>query len=774
MSNKFNHLYEFGSFRLSLTDRILVRDGELVPLTPKAFETLLVLVQNSGHVVEKEELLKTVWPDTFVEEATLAQNIFTLRKALGKGEKDGPTYIETVPKRGYRFVAQVKELHPAITAHKNVAVEMLDLKTSYEEMDEVEEQVLARSIINPEKMAEDLAEDLSAASFPPTEEKADISIFNQTFKLINKEKSFPIWAVAILVVAVLVLSVAFLFIYRKTQSFLPFQAMQIELLPVPTTKAVDAAISPDGKYVTYIEKEGQDYTVWVKQLTTDSVARQIVAAEKGQVRRDSFFSPDGQFIYYHAFNLNSTNKATLYKVPFLGGNSQPIVTDVSSPVRFSPDGKSITYIRFKEDLGDVSVIVASADGGSEKSIISKKYPTGYLWPVWSPNGKVVTTAAVVPDRDSVAYSLVEIDIETGVERIVNPKKWAEISRIEWLSEDEGLVICARERELSQFQIWHVSYPEGTLKRVTNDLHSYLGLSKSADSKFLVSLQTESSTSIWVTEPGNPQKASPVSSATGKYDGFYGLAWTPNGRIVYSSAVGSAWEIWIMEPDGSHQKQLTVGGASNYGPSVSTDGRYIAFVSSRSGKGLNIWRMDIDGSNLKQLTFGSGENFPHFTPDGKWIVYASTGFEQEKAVWKVSVDGGTPIKLTDKLTSWPTVSPDGRFVACLYRDKPAENYKIAIYSIDGGVPVKLIDLPPSVSSHTPNTVWTPDSKYISLVENRQGTWNVSKLSIETGELEPVTEYKQSGISALDWSAKNGRIALTRTNETTQVVIIKDKR
>ena len=108
MSTKERHLYEFGPFRLDTEERLLLRDGKPISLTPKAFETLIALVRRSGHLVEKELLLKEVWPETFVEEANLTQNIFTLRKVLGQ-RKDGGQYIETVPKRGYRFIADVKE-----------------------------------------------------------------------------------------------------------------------------------------------------------------------------------------------------------------------------------------------------------------------------------------------------------------------------------------------------------------------------------------------------------------------------------------------------------------------------------------------------------------------------------------------------------------------------------------------------------------------------------------------------------------------------------------
>src|SRR5262245_14962897 len=99
--------YEFGPFSLSPSRRVLSRNGDSISLPPKATDILLMLVKHAGELVEKEELLKQVWPDTFVEEANLSQNIFLLRRVLGH-ERSGPKYIETVTRRGYRFVAEVK------------------------------------------------------------------------------------------------------------------------------------------------------------------------------------------------------------------------------------------------------------------------------------------------------------------------------------------------------------------------------------------------------------------------------------------------------------------------------------------------------------------------------------------------------------------------------------------------------------------------------------------------------------------------------------------
>src|SRR5262245_20779546 len=103
-----NHSYDFGRFRLKTSERVLLREGELVPLTPKVFDILITLVENRGQVVEKDDLMKRVWPNTFVEEGNLTQNISLLRKALGESST-GVQFIETVPRRGYRFVAAISE-----------------------------------------------------------------------------------------------------------------------------------------------------------------------------------------------------------------------------------------------------------------------------------------------------------------------------------------------------------------------------------------------------------------------------------------------------------------------------------------------------------------------------------------------------------------------------------------------------------------------------------------------------------------------------------------
>src|SRR5215468_10314686 len=153
MSLEHNRIYEFGPFRLEGAEHLLLRNGEAVPLQPKAFELLLVLVKHHGHLLGKDELLKAVWPDTVVEEVNLANNISILRKALGDGG-NGQRFIETAPKRGYRFVASVKNVgddRAELTIQEQAGSQ--SAAAEGEQAVNADERIPARSAVKAESLA---------------------------------------------------------------------------------------------------------------------------------------------------------------------------------------------------------------------------------------------------------------------------------------------------------------------------------------------------------------------------------------------------------------------------------------------------------------------------------------------------------------------------------------------------------------------------------------------------------------------------------------------
>jgi Tol biopolymer transport system component len=353
---------------------------------------------------------------------------------------------------------------------------------------------------------------------------------------------------------------------------------------------------------------------------------------------------------------------------------------------------------------------------------------------------------------------------------VTEARWTDVRQLSWLPDGSGLVMSATEAELSPAQIWILSLPSREVRRVTNDLNTYLGASVTADGSALVTVQTDRVPNVWVAPAGDAARARQITTGSGKFDGYYGLSWTPDGRVVYASMAGGGWDIWVMNADGTGQRQLTVGARSNYGPSVSADGRYVVFVSNRAGGAFNVWRMDADGSNPLRLTSGRGENFPHVTPDGRWVVYATYGGGQEPAVWKVPIGGGEPVRLTNRPASWPFVSPDGKSFVCTYGETPHTVNRLAVIPIEGGEPVRLYDIAPTFRS---NTVWLPDNRGIAYLDARTGTTNVWMQPLAGGRPVQLTNFTADNVASFDWSRDN-RLVATRSVETTSVVLIKDFR
>lgn len=769
MESRVDVSYEFGPFRLDTAGCVLRRGEETVHLTPKEFDLLSALVRGGGRVMTKDELMKEVWPDTFVEEKTLAQNIFTLRKSLAKEDKDRQ-YIETVPRRGYRFAAPVRELRGDETHPSREAV---------------------RADASPEATSNDWSASSDAETGRTRNERA--TEFYETSRARRAEgggasvgpashhearPGHPVRAAVIISIAVVLIFGALVYaVYKlsvkpQTAPRAPaFQSMKVTRLPV-SGDVIEAAISPDGNYLAYIapETDGRGTSLWVRQVSAASHARRIVEASEAASHGGLMFSPDSQHVYYNArpsvFETLST-----FRVPVLGGESKKILDNVNGRVSFSPDGKRITFTRGEPPKENMSILIADTDGRNERRLVTSEYPNLLGLPVWSPKGDVIAYGhadGTQVESGNQHIGVKTVNIADGATSSLTGHIWVGVQQLAWLPDGDGLVVNATERELSPAQLWQLSYPSGELRRVTNDLNSYAGASVTADASAMVTVQTDRIPNVWVAPDGDAARARQITSGAGKFDGYYGVSWTPDGRIVYASIASGSWDIWVMNADGTEQKQLTSEARSNYGPSVSPDGRHIVFVSNRAGT-FNVWRMNTDGSNPVRLTSGAGENFPHVTPDGRWVVYSTYGLSQRHIIWKVPIDGGEPVRLTDRESSWPFVSPDGDAFVCIYDYEPNAQPKLAVIPIEGGAPRKLFD---TEASFRANVVWMPDGRGIAYLDARTGTNNVWMQPLSGGPPVQLTDFKGDGVIAFDWSRDGEQLVATRSVDTTGVVLIRD--
>jgi Tol biopolymer transport system component/DNA-binding winged helix-turn-helix (wHTH) protein len=796
MPSQDKHLYEFDRFTLDASERVLLRGGKPVRLTPKEFETLLALVRGAGRVIPKEELLKEIWPDTFVGEATLAQNVFTLRKALGE-PSGGGAFVETVPRRGYRFAVEVRERREGAggvikgqgEAHAFAAAGVEDEsraaanapagpahETGGGHFSPPGGGADARPAASPD--AREPRNGHAPTAAPSSNDTLDAPLPAQTHDGHPVRAAFVIAAFVFVSVAALVY-----LIYRtsvrpdvdRARQPAPAAFPNMKLTRLPVSGAVaEAVISPDGNYLAYVANETgrQGQGVWVRQVEAASNTQQIVAPAEGASYGALVFSPDSQHVYSGEAREGPQPPA-LFRVPVLGGPAVKVLEDCSGgPATFSPDGRRVAYVR-GEFGREMTLYVAGSGGGDERALVTRRSPDVIGLPAWSPDGNAI--ACVYGSADAFGGSAPSTGVTTfrlsdGAERRVTDARWTDVRQLSWLPDGSGLVLSATEGELSPAQIWTLSLPAGEVRRVTNDLNTYLGASVTADGSALVTVQTDRVPNVWVAAGGDAARARQITTGSGKFDGYYGLSWMSDGRVVYASMAGGGWDIWLMNADGTGQRQLTAGARSNYGPSVSPDGRYVVFVSNRAGGAFNVWRMDADGGNPFRLTSGRGENFPHVTPDGRWVVYATVGGGQEPAVWKVPVEGGEAVRLTNKPASWPFVSPDGKSFVCTYGEGPFTVSRLAVIPIEGGEPTRLYDIAPTFRA---NTVWLPDNRGIAYLDARAGTTNVWVQPLAGGKPAQLTNFAADNVASFDWSRDN-RLVATRSVETTSVVLIKDFR
>ena len=542
----------------------------------------------------------------------------------------------------------------------------------------------------------------------------------------------------------------------------PFQNIRLTKLTF-NGKATSAVISPDGNQVVYVIYDGGLRSLWLRQVATGTDVKLTEPEDTNYFGLT--ISPDGNFLYY-AFGGLSVQNRELYRMPVLGGSPRKVVDNISSPVGFSPDGKQIAFVRGETQPRGSALIIANADGTEERQVAAReggpnRFGTLFYGGVaWSPDGKRIATIARGSDSAGRFQNVIEVPIEGGAERVVTSQRWYQIHRLSWLADGSGLLMTAAETasDARSRQIWHVSYPGGEARKITNDLNGYTSISLNADSSVLVTIQENHATDIWVAPEGDAGRANKFTSVSSNMDGLDSVRWTPDGKIVFHSMAGGRDGIWTMEADGKNRKQLTTSETVDYNPSVTTDGRYVVFVSERTGAPAG-WIMDIDGSNQKKL------NTSGFNPqaaDG-WVVYP-----KEQSLWKSPIHGGEAVPLNEEQLIRCGVSMDGRMLACSL-EAPGSPIRLAVLPIDGGSPAKIFDARFQLPARMR---WTPDGRAVSYIGRENGLSDIWSQSIDGGEPKRQTNFKADNIFSFDWSRDN-KLVISHGTSTSDVVLMRNE-
>ena len=652
--------YSFGEFAYDRADNTLRRNGEVLAMTPRALDLLRVFIASPGKLLTKDELMSTVWPDTFVEESNLAVTIRRLRKALGD-DAHKPVYIETVARQGYRFVAEIRQSH------------VPDAKAS---------PTTARSFRY-----------IIPLAFTAGLLIASISLGSLYLRGGRFSAAAPILST-------------------------PFAAEKLST----TGKVSSAIVSPDGNKVVYSLQSGAGEGVWLREIPTENNVEIIPASDQDYY--SFVMSPDGATLYFTRGPRTSDDSADLFSVSIFGGVPKKLVSNTRGWISISPDGDTISFIRCgeSEEMNCALLTANSSDGGDERIIASRAHPYRIAAHEITPDGKSIIFAAGQSQNAGNDFELVSVDLQSGAERRLTNERFFTINSIEILPDNSGMLFTAiRSGARYQSKIWRLNYSEGSVESLNRDANSYSSISLDDSGSRLVATQVTNDSRLFRRSFSDQEQDGTIadqvwlfafdpegevlyqSDSTGdieiwrmKADGsnqrlltnspgndIAPIASRDASEVYFCSNRSGQMEVWRMNADGSDQRVLT---RENGGIPVFAADDWIYY---QHGIDRTLWRVSRAGDRQEQVLTITPHSGPFvFSPTGTRMAFVDLHAGQ-RTIRIVSVPDGReqaslgPIDGKGRLElAW---LPDESSIAYSASALEGETNTLWLQSVAGGSP-----------------------------------------------------------------------------------------
>ena len=817
-------LYKFGPFSINTQNKLLLKDDKPVQLKPKVFDTLLVLVEGKGNVLTKDALMEKVWAETAVEENNLQQNISILRKILGEAE-DGTPYIETLPRRGYRFAATV------------------------EEIDEDEALVVerhTRSKITIEKQPKALTDEKVVTSAPQenlsaTQSQVYLEAATATEAGIRTQIRKRALIAGSLITLMLVAVVAWRFtpqISNTPKSNRNFVLKQSQVVGIKNDGenlgVISGKLSPDGKMVAYsVEGLNNTENISVKVINTDYVspitkeannnwcpiwsgdgseiaflsdrdgqtglwrvhhvggAATLVhhftpyapSAEVAKPKLESW-SEDGKTIYYewrnNFFALDLDTKEVKQLTDF-----DP-VQSFARDFCFSPNKEWVAYTDYKEnqtDLWKVSVKGGAPVQLTNDSIIEDK-------PVWSADGE----GLIYTSSQEGSHELSLFDFESN--QSLSLLSGMEAGQIFDISRDRSKILYRIRKDESDLR--RVSVLSGEDTPITSDVGVEFWPDVSPNGE-TVAFQAVKGSNFHIDQKKClilTKSLLPESQAVQIASSASQAQWSPDGKtLAFLQNDKGVSNLRVVNAIGGKAIQVTEGGvwiSTTASPpynhindySWSPDSSKLAYISRKDGL-RNLSITSVDGSGEVKLSNNADEKLtlvnPFWSPDGKRIAYVSDDYRNPQSdkrifkVWIASLENPENPEIvfqTDsylKLVGW---SGDNEIIVGLVDKKEkslARTLTVDLYQLTGKANQKLTTLK---ETYVSNLRLSPDKKSIAFVAVQDKKSNIYTYALKGGETKRITGNTDVTIlfSSLAWSYDGAFICYGRQERMNSFTII----
>ena len=549
------------------------------------------------------------------------------------------------------------------------------------------------------------------------------------------------------------------------------QTMQITKLTESGWVGGQSAISPDGRFVVYMDAQGGGLRT--RQVGTRSDV-EILAQGDGVYYPGLTISPDGNYVNFLQSEKNNFSNKSLYVMPLLGGKPREVIRDIDSPVSFSPDGRQFVFVRGIPSQGlpnRLEIHIANADGTDDRVLATRQaWPWGSNGAAWSPDGKTVATNLTYmlsPVRGKLEFfSVADGSMREGYSSNTL------LGQPVWLPDGRSLIVPMQSTSANRaWQLWSISYPQGKVQPFTNDLLDYSSIDLARESNTLAALQSTVVSSVWIAPHGDAARA---TSVTADDPPMVAAAWLPQGKILTLGL--NRGELWTTNANGSEPITF-IPDRTNIEWVDACGDHYVIFGEKHEDK-TELWRADTDGANplrLAEIYDEVDRNYSNSSgvacsPDGKSIFYS-----WDAKVWRMSIEGGNPLLVAGVPgTPWTVlrVSPDGKRLAysrgeqltsTSTREVPSR--EIVVVPLTGAPPARILQQP----SYAADWRWSPSGK--SIQYTYYGDANIWEQPLEGGTPKAITNFKPGlEISTFRWSTDGKQLLLTRRKVKSDVVLM----